>query len=71
MTPDQLMKKCQLGCGGKNALWDCHDILAECYGTIGKLLIYIDELGGFSDTCTFHVTGRVCSECQCNRKHDT
>lgn len=42
MTPtseevERLMKRCQRGCGGRNALEDAHDILAECYGTLGAL----------------------------------
>ena len=39
-----LMKRCQIGCGGKHALDDAHDMLAECYGTIGALLAERDEL---------------------------
>lgn len=34
----KLMKRCQVGVGGKNALDDAHDIMAECYGTLGVLL---------------------------------
>jgi len=34
---DLLMKRCQIGCGGRQALDDAHDILAECYGTLGAL----------------------------------
>lgn len=37
------MKRCQIGCGGKNALDDAHDILAECYGTIGRLLVAYEQ----------------------------
>lgn len=33
----RLMKRCQIGVGGRNALDDAHDIMAECYGTLGKL----------------------------------
>jgi len=32
-----LMKRCQRGVGGRNALNDAHDIMAECYGTLGRL----------------------------------
>lgn len=32
-----LMKRCQVGVGGRNALDDAHSIMAECYGTLGKL----------------------------------
>ena len=34
---EKLMKRCQIGCGGRNALADPHDILADCYGTLGAL----------------------------------
>lgn len=42
MVPDndeveKLMKRCQRGCGGRNAIDDAHDILADCYGTLGAL----------------------------------
>jgi|SRR5690606_12823227 len=36
MTPEQVMKACQVGCTN---LIDANDLLAQCYGTIGKLLI--------------------------------
>ena len=34
---DALMKRCQIGVGGRNALDEAHSIMAECYGTLGKL----------------------------------
>ena len=34
-TPEEVMKKCQIGCNNLN---DCNNLLAECYGTIGKLM---------------------------------
>ena len=34
---ERLMKRCQTGCGGRNALDDAHGLLAECYGTLGLL----------------------------------
>lgn len=34
---DRLIKRCQIGVGGRNALHDAHDIMAECYGALGKL----------------------------------
>lgn len=33
----ELMKRCQRGVGGCNALDEAHDIMAECYGTLGRL----------------------------------
>lgn len=33
----ELMKRCQRGVGGRNALDEAHDIMAECYGTLGRL----------------------------------
>jgi hypothetical protein len=32
-----LMKSCQRGVGGFGALNEAHDIMAECYGMLGKL----------------------------------
>ena len=69
MTPEQVMKKCQIGFGGRSALNDCHDLLAECYGTIGKMLQWIESEGERNDTCTRPVTGKVCRGCQC--KHSS
>jgi hypothetical protein len=40
----RLMKRCQYGVGGRNALDDAHSILAECYGTLGALVQQRDEL---------------------------
>ena len=33
-----LMKRCQRGVGGRNALDEAHSIMAECYGTLGALV---------------------------------
>ena len=33
----ELMRRCQRGVGGRNALDEAHDIMAECYGTLGRL----------------------------------
>jgi len=33
----RLMKRLQIGVGGRNAIDEAHDIMAECYGTLGKL----------------------------------
>lgn len=41
---ERLMKRCQIGVGGRNALNDAHDILAECYGTLGALVQERDRL---------------------------
>ena len=35
---EHLMKRCQIGVGGRNALETAHDIMAECYGTLGVLV---------------------------------
>lgn len=32
-----LMKRCQRGVGGFGALNEAHDIMAECYGMLGKI----------------------------------
>lgn len=41
---ERLMKRCQIGVGGRNALNDAHDIMADCYGTIGALVHERDAL---------------------------
>ena len=41
---DRLMKRCQVGVGGRRALDDAHDIMAECYGTLGRQQMEIDRL---------------------------
>ena len=41
---ERLMRRCQVGAGGRNALNDAHDILAECYGTLGALVQERDRL---------------------------
>lgn len=33
-----LMKRCQIGVGGRAALEQAHEIMADCYGTLGRLL---------------------------------
>lgn len=40
----RLMKRCQIGAGGRNALDTAHDIMAECYGTLGALVQERDRL---------------------------
>ena len=40
----RLMKRCQIGVGGRNALEEAHSIMADCYGTIGSLVSERDEL---------------------------
>jgi len=41
---EKVMKRCQIGFGGRNALDDAHNLLAECYGTIGALVQERDRL---------------------------
>lgn len=41
---ERLMKRCQIGVGGKNALNEAHGIMADCYGTLGALVQERDEL---------------------------
>lgn len=33
----RLMKRCQVGFGGRDALEQAHDCLADCYGALGRL----------------------------------
>jgi hypothetical protein len=35
---EALMKRCQIGVGGRNALDNAHSIMADCYGTLGLLM---------------------------------
>ena len=41
---ERLMKRCQIGVGGPGALDTAHDIMAECYGTLGALVQERDSL---------------------------
>jgi hypothetical protein len=41
---ERLMKRCQIGVGGPNAIDTAHDIMAECYGTLGALVQERDRL---------------------------
>jgi len=41
---ERLMKRCQIGVGGRNALDTAHSIMAECYGTLGALVQERDML---------------------------
>jgi hypothetical protein len=40
----RLMHRCQVGVGGKNAMNDAHDIMAECFCAIGALVAERDDL---------------------------
>jgi hypothetical protein len=41
---EALMKRCQIGVGGRHALDNAHDIMAECYGTLGALMLAVEKL---------------------------
>jgi hypothetical protein len=41
---ERLMKRCQIGVGGRNALDNAHDIMAACYGMLGALVQERDRL---------------------------
>lgn len=41
---ESLMKRCQIGVGGRGALDAAHDIMSECYGTLGSLVSERDAL---------------------------
>ena len=58
---DRLMKRCQIGCGGRQALDDAHDILAECYGTLGALVQDRDALRARIDGASIVIYGRDCA----------
>lgn len=46
-----LMKRCQRGVGGPGALERAHDILADCYGTLGALVLERDQLRRGESIC--------------------
>lgn len=41
---DALMKRCQIGVGGRDALDQAHSIMADCYGTLGALMLEVEAL---------------------------
>ena len=41
---EALMQRCRIGVGGRHALDNAHDILAECYRTLGALVEERDSL---------------------------
>lgn len=41
---DALMKRCQIGVGGRHALDEAHSIMADCYGTLGALMLEVEAL---------------------------
>lgn len=41
---DALMKRCQVGVGGRNALDNAHSIMADCYGTLGALTAELEAM---------------------------
>lgn len=41
---DALMKRCQRGVGGRNAMEEAHDIMAACYGTLGRLMLDLEQV---------------------------
>ena len=52
---DALMKRCQVGVGGGNALDNAHDIMAECYGTLGALMLEVERLRGLYEELLYSV----------------
>lgn len=42
---ERLMKRCQIGVGGRNALEAAHGIMADCYGTLGLLMLCVEWRG--------------------------
>ena len=39
---NRLIKRCQTGVGGREALNEAHSIMAECYGVLGKLMSQVE-----------------------------
>jgi hypothetical protein len=44
---DALMKRCQIGVGGRHALDNARSIMAECYGTLGALMLTVERLSAW------------------------
>ena len=41
---DALMKRCQIGVGGRDTLENAHSIMSDCYGTLGALMLEVERL---------------------------
>ena len=41
---DALMKRCQVGVGGRHALDNAHSIMSDCYGTLGALAAELEAM---------------------------
>ena len=67
MKPEKIMKECQ---AGKATLDGANNLLAQCYGVIGRLIDDIEQMGIRSNECTRHSTGRKCKNCGCGYKGD-
>lgn len=39
---ERLMKRCQIGVGGRNALENAHSIMSDCYGMLGLLMTCVE-----------------------------
>ena len=66
----ELMKRCQRGVGGRNALDEAHDIMAECYGTLGRLEAERDHLKACQENAQLHITGLVAERNAAIRQRD-
>lgn len=63
MTSEEIMKKCQTGFGNyQGALDDANNLLAECYGHIGKLESRLNEVLFFLSSDQRHHFNRKWSE---------
>lgn len=45
---DRLMKRCQIGVGPRQ-MGEAHDIMAECYGTLGALMLTVERYAAALD----------------------
>ena len=67
---EDLMERCHIGVGGRHALDDAHDIMADCYGTLGAMMIEIERMRGWieiSCVCPCCQEMRVClDDCSFN-----
>ena len=66
---DNLMKRCQIGVGPRQ-MNEAHDIMAECYGTLGAMMIEIERMREWLDgdcICPCCQETRVClDDCSFN-----
>ena len=64
MNDEEIMKRCQRGFGNyKNSLDDANNLLAECYGAIGKLQNELEQFNNNKNwTRPYNCRGELINE---------